>query len=141
VLSAAVSAFGDALERSVPGALGQTTLYVIDLALSLTLLTGVLGLIFRYLPDAKVQWREAFVGGALTALLFTLGKLAIGVYLGRSHVGSAFGAASALAAILVWIYFSSSILLFGAELTQAWACLSGRVIEPEPGAIRVQEAD
>ena len=95
-------------------------------------------MIFRYLPDAEIAWRDVWVGGGLTALLFTVGKSLIGLYLGKSSVSSAFGAAGSLVVILLWVYYSSQILFFGAELTQVYACRYGREIEPSPHAIRVK---
>jgi membrane protein len=133
--SALLSAFGARLEAVLPAGVSQTSLWLIDLGVSLALLAGVLALIFKFLPDALVTWREALVGGAITAVLFSVGKLLIGLYLGQSDVGSAFGAAGALAVILVWVYYASTILLLGAEITQAWACLSGRAIRPARGAV------
>jgi membrane protein len=91
---------------------------------------------FKWVPDAHIAWRDARVGGAFTALLFTLGKILIGLYLTRSDPGSAFGAAGALAVILVWIYYSAMILLFGAEFTETWATERGAGVEPRPGAVR-----
>jgi membrane protein len=96
-------------------------LAVLDLLISLVVITALFALIFKYLPDVKIAWREVWVGAAITAVLFVAGKFAIGLYLGTSEVGSAYGAAGSLIVILVWIYYSALILFFGAELTQAWA--------------------
>jgi membrane protein len=78
-------------------------------------------MIFKFLPDTTVAWRDVWIGAALTAILFTVGKLLIGLYLGKSSVGSAYGAAGSLVVLLVWIYYSAQILFFGAELTQVYA--------------------
>lgn len=102
---------------------------------SFLLITLILALVYRYLPDAKVTWRDVLVGAPLTALLFTVGKLLIGLYLGRSALGSAYGAAGSFVVLIVWIYYSSQILFFGAELTRAYACRDGRKIVPKRGAI------
>jgi ElaB/YqjD/DUF883 family membrane-anchored ribosome-binding protein len=94
---------------------------------------------FKVLPDAKVEWRDVWVGAIATALLFVAGKFLIGLYIGQSNPGSAFGAAGALAVLLVWIYYAAIILMLGAEFTQAWMKMHGRTIEPEEGAVRVVE--
>jgi membrane protein len=78
-------------------------------------------MIFKFLPDTTVAWRDVWVGAALTALLFTFGKFLIGLYLGKSSIASAYGAAGSLVVLLVWIYYSAQILFFGAELTQVYA--------------------
>jgi len=78
-------------------------------------------MIFKLLPDAKIAWRDVWVGAAITSLLFTIGKFAIGMYLGKSDVGSAYGAAGSLVILLVWVYYSSQILLYGAEFTAVYA--------------------
>ena len=83
------------------------------------------GAMFRYLPDARIPWRFALVGGLVTAVLFALGKWAIGFYLARGDVGGAYGAAGSLAVLLVWVYYSGAIFFVGAELTKAWLDQAG----------------
>jgi membrane protein len=107
---------------------------VLELAVSLLVLTFVFALFFKYVPDAEISWRDVWLGGLLTAVLFTLGKTAIGVYLGRASVGSAYGAAGSMVVLLVWVYYSALILFFGAEFTQAWATRHGDVT-PQPHAV------
>jgi membrane protein len=136
LVSALLAAFGDALGAMLPAPLGPAALRALDIGVGLAGLMLVLTLIFKFVPDARVAWREAAFGGAVTALLFALGKLLIGVYLGNSDLTTTYGAAGALAVILVWIYYSAMILLLGAELTQAWAATSGRRIHAAPGAVR-----
>lgn len=112
------------------GLLGELVSFVVVLI--------VFGLMFRYLPDAEVRWKDVFVGALVTALLFSVGKYALTLYLGNSNFASQFGnAAASLAALLVWVYYSAMILLFGAEFTQVWAKRYGHGIQPEPGAVRV----
>jgi membrane protein len=95
---------------------------------------------FNVLPDARMRWRDTWVGAGITAFLFVVGKAAIGLYLNNADVGSAWGgAAAAMIALLVWVYYSVLIVLFGAELTQAWANRIGSGIEPERGAVRIVE--
>jgi membrane protein len=137
VLSAALTAFGGALGSMLPEGVSATLLQVVNQLLSLVVIAGLFAALFKVLPDARVAWRDVLVGGAATAVLFVLGKFLIGLYLGRSNPGEAFGAAGSLAVLLVWIYYSSMILLFGAEFTQLWAERRGQGIAPERGAIRV----
>jgi membrane protein len=137
VLSAALSAFGGALSGMLPEGLSATLLQVINQVVSFAVIAALFAAIFKVLPDATAAWRDVWVGAAVTAFLFVVGKFLIGFYLGRSNPGEAFGAAGSLAVMLVWIYYSSMILLFGAEFTQAWAEARGSGIAPERGAVRV----
>jgi membrane protein len=139
VLSAALSAFGDVLAGMLPGGVSDIALQIINLTISLVAITLLFAAIFKILPDAKIGWPDVWVGAFTTALLFVIGKFAIGLYLGRSNPGEAFGAAGSLAVLLLWIYYSGLILLFGAEFTQRWAEGRGKGIEPEEGAVRVVE--
>jgi membrane protein len=91
--------------------------------------------VYKVVPDCIVETRDAFIGGALTGVLFAVGKEAIGLYLGRSSVGSAYGAAGSLLVLLVWVYFSGVVVLFGAELTQAYAARFGGGIVPDTHAV------
>lgn len=100
------------------------------------LVFGVLfALLFRYLADARLPWRQAVWGGLITALLFTLGKWVIGFYLARGDVGGAYGAAGSLVVLLMWVYYSSAIFFFGAEIVQAWFNVRGETIEPAADAV------
>jgi membrane protein len=137
VVSAVLSAFGDELGRFLPSGLSAPVLEAINFAGSLAVIALLFGAIFKVLPDAEISWRDVGVGAVATALLFVAGKFALGLYLGRSNPGEAFGAAGALALMLVWIYYSSMIVLLGAEFTQAWAERRGSGIVPEKGAVRV----
>lgn len=132
-LSALIAAFGETL-TFIP----EPALLAVNFVLNLVVLTVLFAAMFKMLPDAKIAWRDVWVGAGVTAALFVAGKFALGLYLGRSAPGDAFGAASALAVILVWVYYAGMILLFGAEFTQAWTQHGGRRIEPEQGAIRVE---
>lgn len=99
--------------------------------LSFGMVTVLFAILFRVLPDVHVYWRDVWTGAAVTALLFTIGKEAIGLYLGNSSVSSTYGAAGSLIAILVWVYFSAMIFFLGAEFTQVHAKLGGRAIRPD----------
>ena len=85
------------------------------------MITGVFAVLFKYLPDVDVQWHDVLIGAAFTALLFTIGKFAIGMYLGKASFGSTYGAAGSLVIVLVWVYYSAQIFFFGAEFTQVYA--------------------
>lgn len=137
-LSAALSAFGDAMSARVP-ALSGTVMIVVNFAISLAVISGLFAAMFKVLPDAEVAWRDVWVGAVATALLFVVGKFAIGLYLGRSEPGSAYGAAGSLAIVLLWVYYAAMIVFLGAEFTQQWAEVRGTGIEPEEGAVKVEE--
>src|SRR5947208_9249107 len=89
---------------------------------------------FRYIPIAKVPWRDVFPGAAFTAVLFVVGKFALGLYLGKSAVGSSYGAAGSLVVLLLWVYYSAQILFFGAEFTQVYARTHGSMAEAKKEA-------
>jgi membrane protein len=106
---------------------------VVNVGMSMVMLTVLFMLIFRYLPDVRMQWRHVWVGAVITALLFILGKEAIGLYLGRSSVTSSYGAAGSVVVLLLWVYYASQIILFGAELTRVMAHHNG--VDPPPNAL------
>jgi membrane protein len=95
-------------------------------------------MIFKFLPDVKVQWKDVWIGAVLTAILFGIGKWLLGLYLGSGAAGSAYGAASSLITLLLWVYYSSQILLFGAEFTQVYAKRAGRALKPSEYAVRLK---
>ena len=130
-VSAVVAALGDAASSFAPSALAEFGMHAANVAVSLAVTTALFAAMFKWLPDAEIAWRDLWVGAFATALLFTIGKTAIGIYLGKADPGSAFGAAGSLALILIWIYYSSLILLVGAEFTQAWAEMKGRGLAGE----------
>lgn len=136
-LSAAISLVGNQLSGFLPGGVNQVVGYAIDLGVSLALITLLFAAIFKILPDVKIQWRDVWLGAFVTAVLFVIGKFAIGIYLGQSNPGEAYGTAGSLAVILVWIYYSSLLLFLGVEFTQIWVQRDGRHIKPDDGAIRV----
>jgi len=98
---------------------------IADIGVPFALMTGLFAVLFKLLPDAEVRWRDLWVGAAITSLLFTLGRIGIGIYIGRAGVTSAYGAAGSVVGLMVWIYYSSVIILLGAELTQVYARLFG----------------
>ncbi|HEU4830475.1 MAG TPA: YihY/virulence factor BrkB family protein [Gemmatimonadales bacterium] len=137
-VSAALSAVGNRIGRYLPDGMSSAVLFAINIVISLAVIGLLFAVMFKVLPDAKTAWRDVWVGAGVTALLFMAGKFLIGFYLGKSNPGEAYGAAGSLAVLLLWIYYSSIIVLIGAEFTQAWASARGKGIEPEEGAIRVK---
>lgn len=131
VVSAGLSALGGAAESVVGGGVAGSVLQVANVVVGLVVIAGLFAVLFKTLPDADVSWRDAGVGGLATAVLFTVGKTLIGLYLGTANPGSAFGAAGSLALILIWIYYSALIVLVGAEFTQQWAIQKGSGIDPD----------
>ncbi|WP_292446446.1 YihY/virulence factor BrkB family protein [Methylibium sp.] len=113
----------------------EITLNVVNFLISFSLITGVFALIYKLMPRVRVEWRDVWVGAAVTAMLFTIGKLLIGLYIGKSGVASAFGAAASIVVVMVWVYYSAQIFLMGAEFTWVYAhtfgSLKGRA---RPGA-------
>ena len=101
-----------------------------DFLLSFGVITLLLALIFKLLPDTEIAWNDVWIGAAIASLLFTTGKVLIGLYLGRSVVTSAYGAVSSPLVVLVWVYYSAQILLFGAEITHVYANQHGSRLEP-----------
>jgi membrane protein len=137
VLSTVISAFGDTLASFLPGWLSGPFLFGLDIVFSVGIITLLFAALFKVLPDARVAWRDVWVGAFFTSVLFAVGKVVLGLYLGSSNPGQAFGAAGALALMLVWIYYTSMIVFFGAEFTEAWAKRRGHGVVPERGAVRV----
>jgi membrane protein len=116
VASAALAALGKFFGDFLPASEGLLTF--VNFLISTGGIALLFALIFRYVPEVRVAWRDVRLGAVLTALLFTIGKSLIGLYLGRAAIGSAYGAAGSLVVLTVWVYYSAMIFLFGAELTQ-----------------------
>lgn len=133
LISTALSALGDWLLGPEAGVAAQ----LVNQIVSLVIVTLLFAMIYRFLPDAKVAWNDVWLGAFFTALLFMIGKWAIGLYLGRASVASSYGAAGSLAVLLIWLYYSAQIFLFGAEFTKAYANRYGSRIVPTANAVRV----
>ncbi len=127
-VAAAIEYFGQLLP--LPGAVFR----VLDFGVSLMIITLLFALTFKSLPDTDIVWRDVWLGGFVTALLFTVGKVGIGLYLAHSAVASGYGAAGAIVVILIWIYYSSQILFFGAEFTKVYANRYGSRVKTAPPA-------
>ena len=138
VVSAALSAFDQVIADALPG--GDWVARGVNLAISFSVITLLFAMMFKFLPDAEVRWRDVWVGAAVTAALFTLGKFLIGLYLGNSSVASVYGAAGSLVVLLIWIFYSAQILFLCAEFTQVYAKRYGSGSQPSKNAIRVTEA-
>lgn len=133
-LSTVLSLLASAAADRLPGA--DAVWVVLNTVVSLALFAAVFAAVFRFLPDARIAWRDVVFGALVTAVLFSIGKLLIGAYLGRQAVGSAYGAAGSLLVLLVWVYYSATLVFFGAELTQSFAARRGRSILPDRHAVR-----
>ncbi|MBX9583297.1 MAG: YihY/virulence factor BrkB family protein [Gemmataceae bacterium] len=131
VLTAVLTALGGAVERWLPG--GGIWLQLGNLLVGFLVTAAMFALIFKVLPHARPAWSDVWVGALLTAGLFTLGKYLIGLYLGTMSVGSAYGAAGSFVVLLFWIYYSSLIVLFGAEFTQVYALRHGSGLKAVEG--------
>ena len=129
IFSAILSGISNLEINLLPG--WVSLLRLLNLAISVGMISLLFALIYKYLPDAKIRWQDVWVGAIITALLFTLGKFLIGLYLGRGSLGSTYGAAGSLIIFLAWVFYSAQILLFGAEFTQVYARKYGRTIRPD----------
>jgi membrane protein len=138
VVSAAIAALSAHYRALISAPAVAETLNIL---VSLCVSTVLFALIFKFVPDAKITWRDVWVGAAVTAVLFSIGKVLLAWYVGRSATGSAFGAAGSLVALVIWVYYSAQILFLGAEFTQVHATRFGSHIEPAPNAVRASEAD
>jgi len=138
-LESVLKAFSHYVQSVLPGGIviALATYWVFDLAVVILLFA----IIFKFLPDAEIRWRDVWIGAGMTAIFFAIGKWALGLYLGSGSAASAYGAASSLITLLLWVYYSSQILLFGAEFTQVYASRAGRCIKPDEYAIRVENKE
>jgi membrane protein len=118
-ISAALTAAWHRIDREVPGA--SSVLRWINIAISFAVTTVLFGAVYKVLPDKKLEWRDVLIGSVFTALLYTVGKTAIAMYVGSSRVASSYGAASALVVLLLWVYYSAEMFLLGAEFTKVYA--------------------
>jgi membrane protein len=123
VIDTVIGAIGKYAGNHLPG--GEAVWHIVEMAFSFLVITVLMAGIFRLLPDLKIEWRDVWLGAALTSILFVLGKFALGIYFAKSAVGSSFGAAGSLVLVLLWVYYSAQILLFGAEFTQVYARAHG----------------
>lgn len=129
IANAAISFVATYVQGALPFPGAGIVFAIVNWVVSIAIITGLFALMYKYLPDAEVEWRDVRAGAAITAVLFVIGQALIGFYLGRAGVASAYGAAGSLLALLLWIYYSSMLLLFGAEFTKVYAQTHGSRIE------------
>ena len=137
IVSAGLAALSRYINELLPG-LGILSVIANDLV-SFLVITVLFAMIFKILPDVRIAWRDVWVGGAVTSLLFTAGKFLLGWYLGRSSTVSAYGAAGSIVLVLLWVYYSAQILFFGAEITKVYATRFGTGVKPDAHARWVAE--
>jgi len=135
-IEALLKGFSHYIQSVLPG--GIVIALSVYLIFDFAVVVLLFALIFKSLPDVKIQWRDVWIGAVMTAILFGIGKWLLGFYLGSGAAASAYGAASSLITLLLWVYYSSQILLFGAEFTQVYAARAGREFEPDEYAVRVE---
>jgi len=137
VLESALKVFSQQVQATLPGgiALALIVYWVFDLAFVILLFAAI----FKYLPDVKIRWRDVWIGALGTAILFALGKWALGFYLASGSAASVYGPASSLITLLLWFYYSSQILVFGAEFTQVYAQRAGRGVQPSEFAVKKRD--
>jgi membrane protein len=142
LVSLVVTAVLSSFTAMISSFLGDATFvaHAIDILVSFGFVTLLFALIYKYVPDVEIQWRDVWVGAALTSILFTIGKYLIGLYIGTSGVSSTFGAAGSLITILVWVYYSSLIFFLGAEFTRVYATQYGSGVAPAENAQRMDAA-
>src|SRR5258708_7636251 len=136
VVSLAASALLTTFTQFTSDLLGTTAFlaHALDLVVSFVFVTALFAMIYKFLPDVRIEWSDVIVGAALTSLLFTIGKILIGIYLGTSGVTSTYGAAGSLITVLLWVYYSSLIFFLGAEFTKVYATEYGAGIAPTENA-------
>jgi membrane protein len=137
VITAALAAFSAWMSRRVPGF--PMTLNFITMIVSLVVTSGLFAMLFRFLPDVRLAWEDVATGSIVTAVLFMIGQQAIGFYLGQSTTASSYGAAGSVMILLLWVYYSCQILLFGAEFTRLWAARHG--VKPKPQEFAQKDPD
>lgn len=135
-VEALLKAFSYYVQSVLPG--GIVVALTVYLIFDFAVVVLLFAMIFKFLPDVQIQWRDVLIGAVLTAILFGIGKWLLGFYLGSGAAGSAYGAASSLITLLLWVYYSSQIMLFGAEFTQVYAVRAGRELKPSEYAVQVK---
>jgi membrane protein len=128
VVTALLTAFSQFIGSLIGGA--AFVGHLLDIVVSFAFVTLLFAMIYKFVPDVQIQWKDVWIGAALTSILFTIGKFLIGLYLGSSGVTSAYGAAGSLITVLLWVFYSSLIFLLGAEFTQGYASTYGSGVVP-----------
>jgi membrane protein len=138
-IEALLKGFSHYIQARLPG--GLTVAVGVYLIFDFAVVVALFGMIFKILPDVRTRWRDIWMGALMTAVFFVIGKWVLGLYLGSGTAASAYGAASSLVTLLLWVYYSSQILLFGAEFTQVYASEFGAPLEPNTYAVRVERKE
>jgi membrane protein len=144
LVSLAVTSVLDAFSGRLQARFAEVSVivfYIINQVVTLAVISLIFGVIFKVLPDAIIKWRDVIAGAIVTAVLFMIGKFAISIYIGQSNVGSTYGATGSLVVVLLWTYYSSIILYFGAEFTKAYAVAFGSEIYPSHYAVTTKEIE
>ena len=136
-VTAAMSAFGDFIKPYLPAWFSGMMMMAIGFVASFAIVTALFASMYKILPDAVIQWKDVWAGAAITSLLFTAGKFLIGAYLGRSGAADAYGAAGSLVLLVLWVYYSSMVMLVGAEFTEIWSERHSGPVQPKAGAVLV----
>jgi membrane protein len=140
VVNGAIQALMDIISRYFTS-LAEVLLLVLNLLITFGIITVLFGIIFKFLPDAKITWKHVRAGAIFTAILFMIGRYLIGIYIEKSATESTYGAAGSLIVILLWIYYSAVILYIGAEFTQVYTEAHGGVIRPASYAVHVEQKE
>jgi membrane protein len=144
LVSLVVNSFMDLIGTQLTRLLPDAAVYIaygLNLLITYATISSLFAIIFKVLPDARIQWRDVWIGAFTTAFLFMLGKFGISYYLGKAHIGTTYGAAGSVVIILLWVYYSAAILYFGACYTRANAMQKGRNIYPNDYAVWIQEIE
>ena len=139
-LTAVFDAFGDRIFARFQE-VSKIVAYVLNQVVTLAIISLIFGVIFKVLPDAKIKWRDVLAGSLVTAVLFMIGKFLISIYISKTNVGGAYGAAGSLVVLLSWTYYTAIILYLGAEFTKAYAVAYGDEILPTDGAVTTKEVE
>ncbi|MBL7698240.1 MAG: YihY/virulence factor BrkB family protein [Chitinophagaceae bacterium] len=140
VVNGAIEALMGALQRYF-SSITEALMYILNLAVSFFVITILFGIIFKFLPDARIRWRHVRTGAIFTAILFMLGRYLIGLYIRQTATEDTYGAAGSIVVLLVWVYYSAVILYIGAEFTQVYAEAYGEKIEPAEYAVHVEQKE
>lgn len=140
IINGLIEAMSQRLVQIFPD-IAVAVVYVINLVITFAVISFLFAIIFKVLPDAKIRWKDVLTGAMVTAVLFMLGKFGITFYIGSSNVSSTYGAAGSLVILLLWVYYSSVILYFGAEFTKAYAANYGGRIYPNHYAVWIKQVE
>ena len=139
-ISTIVEGLSDKLKASFPD-VTVVVFYMLNLLISFVVITALFAVIFKVLPDAKTKWKDILPGALASGILFMIGKFAISFYIGKSNVGSTYGAAGSLVILLLWVYYSAMILYLGAEFANAWSSHKGSSIRPNDYAVALKKVE